>query len=75
MLRRTRVPLAASEPVELSTPARERIAAEIERHLSAADTLIVLLDRADGDPDLEDNAVREQCSEDEGACETAGACE
>jgi hypothetical protein len=38
--------------VILSTPARERIEAEIEKHLSAADALIALLDRADGDPDL-----------------------
>lgn len=53
MLMRFPVPLETSEPVIVSTPARERIEAAIERHLSAADALILLLDRADGDPDLE----------------------
>jgi hypothetical protein len=50
---RFRVPLATSEPVEISTPARERIEAAIQRHLDTAGALIALLDRTDGDPDLE----------------------
>jgi hypothetical protein len=62
---RFRVPLATSEPIELSTPARERIEAEIDRHLSAADALIALLNRADGDPDLEPDHDREPDTDDE----------
>jgi hypothetical protein len=51
MLMRHTVPLATTEPVDISTPARQRIEAAIERHLDAAGALIVLLDRAERDPD------------------------
>jgi len=43
-----------STPTELPEAERLAIEAEIERHLSAADTLIAALDRAQGDVDFED---------------------
>lgn len=44
---------------------RERIEAWIEAHLSAADALILCLDGADGDCDLEDNGDGEPANGDE----------
>jgi hypothetical protein len=65
MMTRFRVQLATSEPIVISTVARQRIETEIEKHLNAADALILLLDRADGDPDLEPDHDREPDVDDE----------
>lgn len=39
-------------PVALPAGERERIEAEIQAHLDAADALILTLDNVDGDPDF-----------------------
>lgn len=52
-------------PTQLIALDRNVIEELAEAHLAQADALIALLDQTDGDPDLEDDDLYGECSEDE----------